>query len=994
MKTNFNGLLTLLLAFVVQLTFAQEKTISGIVSDESGLPLPGATVLVKGTTNGTSTDFDGKYSITANQGGGVTLIFSFVGYTTQEIPVGISNTVNVTMQEDASALEEVVVVGYGSEKRLGSIVGSVVQVSAKELENKPTANVLDALQGKVAGLQIFNSSGEPSATQSIRLHGVGSLSGSSTPLFVMDGIPLASGSLISLNSNDFESVTILKDASATSIYGSRAANGVVYITTKKGKKGSSVVNVITQYGVSKLANLDFFNSVMNREEFLAFNLENGTFSQDDIDFANQTYPNTDTKWYKTYYKNYTSSLQTNLSISGGSENGKNTYYVSGGLFQQEGLAYRSDFKRYTLRSNITSKLNDWLKTGINLSLGYDTRQINPYGGNSTNRGLGLLARPYYSPVDENGDIYVDQRIPGWNRYHPNYLADKFPNELNNLQLNPSGYFTITPFENVTFKSQMGLDFYDARRSSKQLPSYVGSLGDGTSNEDFFRLVTQTITNTLEYKFTLVDVHNFTALVGQEYINSDFESFGANSGGQSDDRLTLLDAGIDAAQRGNSHSKSEYAFDSYFGRLEYSYNDKYFLDGSIRRDGSSRFGIKNRYANFWAVGALWKLSKEVFLEDVSWLGNLSLRGSTGTSGNSSIDDYQALPLVSSDQYDSAPTNRLSSPGNDQLSWESQRKTTVGLKVSLFNRIRIDLEYYNRVTEDMLVSVPVPYTTGFSNITSNIGSLQNRGFDIILDFDLVKGDDFHVTPYVNINYNKEKITELFQDRNYWIIPNTGVAWVVGQPLKFFYPVFHSVNPDNGAPQWYVPNPNEDDRVASNFDENNLTSTFSTNVLEQNTGKNRYPNLNGGFGINAGYKGFSLRADFTFSSGKYLINNDKFFFENPTLFSGFNTSKRSADYWKQPGDVTLFPAFSHRFTQFDSRLIEDASFIRLKTLSLGYSVPKEIIDRVRFIKGLRVFLTGRNLLTWTKYLGPDPEVDSNLALGTNPNTKQVTFGIDLKL
>tara|TARA_R110000868_G_scaffold151558_1_gene376072 strand:- start:1854 stop:4817 length:2964 start_codon:yes stop_codon:yes gene_type:complete len=987
-------MLTPFLVLIMSFSFAQEKTITGTVTDQAGLPLPGVSILVVGTTKGTQTDFDGNYAIIASVG--QQLRFSYIGQKTTEKLIGSSSTINVQMEEDSQSLEEVVVVGYGSGKQIGSIVGSVVQVSAEKLKETPSANVLDAMQGKVAGLQIFSSSGEPSSTQSIRLHGVGSLSGSSTPLFVLDGIPLAdSGTLISLNSKDFESVTVLKDASATSIYGSRAANGVIYITTKKGKRGESVINFSSQYGVTKLANTDFFEGVMNRQEFLSFYQEAGFYDQATIDFINETYPGTDTQWYKTYYKDYAPSLQTDISISGGSENGKNTYFISGGIFKQEGLAYRSDFNRYTLRSNVTSKVNDWFAIGLNLSMGYDTRQTNPYGTNSTNRGLALLAQPFYSPVDENGDIYVDQTIPGWNRYHPNYLADKNPYELNNLQLNPSGYFTIKPVKNVTFKSQMGLELFDLRESAKRLPSFVGSLGDGNSSERFDRGVTQTITNTLEYQFTLGDIHNFTALAGQEYVRYDYERFDAGSGGQSDDRLTLLSAGIDPAQRSATQSLSEYAFNSYFGRLEYNLENKYFLDGSVRTDGSSRFGKDNRYSDFWSVGAMWKIKREAFLENVNWLNDLSLRASTGTSGNSSgIGNYQSLALVGNGQYNTSPTNGLSSPGNSELMWESQRKTTIGLNLSLFNSIRIDAEYYSRVTEDMLVSVPVPYTTGFSDITSNVGSLQNRGFDIAIDFDIAKGEDFFITPYVNVNYNQNKVTELFQGRDYWIIPNTGVAWAVGQPLSFFYPVFAGINSATGEPQWYVPNEDEADRVNSNFDPNNVTSDFVTANLQQNTGKDRYPPLNGGFGLNAGWKGFSLQADFAFSKGKYLINNDRYFYENPNVFTGFNSSRRVLDYWQNPGDETLFPSLDYQFTQFDSRLIEDASFIRMKNISIGYSLPQNILERIGFVKGIKFFVVGRNLLTWTKYLGPDPEVDSNIGLGTNPNTKQLTFGVDLKL
>jgi len=988
MKTKFSGILTLLLAFIVQFSFAQEKIISGTVTDDAG-PLPGVSILIKNTQKGAETDFDGKYSIQANVGD--VLVFSFIGMKSQEITVGSANTINVVLEAD-NVLDEVVVIGYGSGKKISSVVGSVVQVNAEALKEKPSANVLDALQGKVPGLQIFSSSGEPSATQSIRLHGTGSLGSSSTPLFVMDGIPMSDGSLVSLNSKDFESVTVLKDASATSIYGSRAANGVIYITTKKGKRNQqATITVSSQYGVSNVANKDFFESMMNREEFLGFMSEAGYYGQSTIDFINTTYPDTDTKWWKTYYKEDVPTLQTDISISGGSE--KTSYYISGGFYDQEGLAYQSDFRRITLRSNIDTKVNDWLQMGLNLSMGNDDRQTNPSGSNSTNRGLALLAQPFYSPVDENGDYWREQTIPGWGRYHPAYREEVFPSTGNNVQFNPSGYIQIKPIKNVTFKSQMGMDFYDYRISSAQLPSYVGSLGNGSASETFQRGINQTITNTLEYRFNLMDnTHNFSLLAGQEYTKNEFESFGASSNGHNDDRLLLLGAGPN--NRNVSHSKSEYVFDSYFGRLEYNYNNKYFADGTVRRDGSSRFGAGNRNATFWSAGLMWKAKAEDFLSDVDWLNSLDLKVSTGTSGNAAIGNYQSLATVGTNQYDNGTGWNISAPGNENLKWESQTKTTIALNTTLFNSVRLGVEWYNRVTEDMLVSVPYPLTSGFSSITSNVGSLKNTGFDVGIDFDVIKGDDFYVTPYINFNYNKNEVTELFQDRDYWIIPNTGVAWAVGQPVSFFYPIYKGVNSQTGQPEWYLPNADPDQVVNTRKDDAAVTSDFSTATLQQNLGIERNAPLNGGFGISAGYKGFFLQADFAFSEGKYLLNNDRYFFENPNVFTGFNTSKRSADYWKQPGDETLFPALDYQFTQFDSRLVEDASFIRMKTLQVGYNLPEKFLENQKFLKGVKLYVVGRNLLTWTDYLGPDPEVDSNLALGTNPNTKQLTFGVEITL
>ena len=983
MKHGYKSVITFLLFFssIIGLQ-AQEKTVSGSVTDSSGL-LPGVSVLVKGTKVGTETNFDGNYTIKVKQGS--ILVFSFLGMKTVERRIGVSNVINVLMEEDSNVLDEVVVIGYGSARKISGVVGSIATVSSEQLKEKPSPNVLDGLQGKVAGLQVFTSSGEPSASSSFRLHGVGSLGGSSTPLVVLDGIPVDSGALVSLNPNDFESVTVLKDASSTSIYGSRAANGVVYITTKKGKKNQdATVTVRSQYGFSNLANTDFFENAMNSKELSDFWVETGYRTRPFVDNLLQNNPS-DTKWYKVYYKSDVAITQNDVSISGGSE--KTSYFISGSHTDSEGIAYQSDFERYTLRSNIDSKVKDWLNVGVRLSIGYDERQLNPSGRNSTNRGLAWLAQPWFSPNDPTtGERY--DRIPGWGRYHPEYRQEVFPSISKNLQFNPSGYVSVTPFENFTAKTQAGIDFYDFTVSTQTLPSFVGSLGNGRAFESFARNSTTTITSTLEYKFKFKDVNNFIALVGHELVDNDFRSFDGASRGQSDDRLLELDAGPNSITV--NQASSEYVFESIFGRLEYNYDNKYYGDVSIRRDGSSRFGEKNKKATFWSVGGMWKAKKEAFLENVDWLSDLTVRASYGTSGNSGLGNYQSQATVSTNQYDSVTGWQIGNAGNSGLTWEKQTKANLALSFELFDRFRFNVEGYNRVTQSQLVSVPLAPSTGFNQLTKNVGELTNTGIDVEFNFDVLNSKEAYITPYLSFNYNKQEVTELFDGLNKWIIPNTGVAWAVGQPVTYFYPIHAGVNPQTGLSEWYVPGA---DNTVPNKDPNNVTSTFNATALQQSTGIKRQPPLNGGFGFSAGYKGFTLQTDFSFSVGKYLINNDRFFSENPNLFRGFNQSKRVLDYWKQPGDVTTFPRYDGpRFTQFDSTLIEDASFMRLKTLTLGYGLPTEVISKAG-LKGLRLFVVGRNLLTFTKYLGPDPEVDSNLTLGSNPNTKQLSFGIEVK-
>lgn len=977
-------LLFLCMAFaIIQFAGAQVKQISGtVISADDGLPIPGVSVLVKGTTIGTNTGVNGTFNLSVPQSAG-TLMFSFVGMKEQEVTIGTQTVFNIVLLSENIMIEEAVVIGYGTAKKIGTVVGSVAQVTSEKIKEKPVPNVFDALQGKVAGLQVYTSSGEPSQLSSIRLHGSGSLGAGSTPLYVLDGSPLNSGAMLSLNTNDIESISVLKDASATSIFGSRAANGVIYITSKKGaNSGKSKITVNGQYGISKLANEAYYDNFLNTKQLTDFWVAVGYRTQAQIDQLLKDYPN-DTRWDKFYYKESAPTYQGDLSFSGG--NDKSTYFVSGSYLFQDGLAYRSEFDRYTLRSNITTKANNWLSFGLNVSGGYDKRAQNNMGSNSTNRGLAMLAQPFYTPYDKDGKEYPDL-IPGWNRYNPKYLADMNPYNNEVVQLNGVGYIQLNPIKGLTIKTQGAMDAYDQTVMSNRLPSNKSSLYNGMSSETFYRSVTRTLTNTIEYKFNINEKHFITVLGGHEWIDNYYKNFYATSSGQSDDRLTLLSNGPNS--KDVSSYISEYAFLSYFGRLEYSFNNKYFWDFSLRNDASSRFGANKRSAIFYSSGLMWNVKKEGFLEDAYFLSSLSFKASVGTSGNADIGNYSSLALVGTNTYNTSGGWAISSPGNPDLTWENQLLATFGVKFSLFkDKYRFNVEYYDRSTKDMLISVPYPYTSGFGSILSNVGSLKNSGVDFTFDFDILKGKDYTLTPYVNFNYNKEKVTELFQDRKYWIIPNTGVCWVVGQPVSFFYPYFAGIDPTDGSPTWYVPK--EDITVTS---KETTTKTFNTANLQQNVGIKRYPPFAGGFGLNADWKGITLQADFAFALGKYLINNDRYFFENPSVFPGFNQATTILDYWKAAGDVTRFPRYGVQFTQFDSRLIEDASFMRLKNLTLGYNLPQSLLKKSNFFSSARVFVNGRNLLTFTKYTGPDPEVDSNLTLGVNPNTKQYSVGVTL--
>lgn len=988
---------------------AQTTRVSGTVVDGNGEPVISASVVVKGTTVGTVTDLDGKFSINVPNGNN-TLVFTLVGM--KSVEAKAASNMNVVMENDDNILGDVVVTGYGSAKKIGTIVGSVSTVSKAVIEDKPTANVFDALQGKVAGMQVFTSNGEPSAVSSIKLRGVGSLEASSAPLFILDGAPVPQQTIMAMSPSDFESMSVLKDASATSIYGSRAANGVIVFTTKQGKRGFDSKPVVTlrgQYTSSSMANSKFFDNLMNTNELLNFWSESGLHTPEQVASYREKYGNTDTKWKDYYYKESAPTYETNLSISGGTE--KLNYFVSLGYFSAEGLAARSKFDRYSVRSNINGRLNNWLSFGINLGGGYNERESSPYGTNSTNRGLAMLAPPFYSPYDENGNEY-DGIIPGWNRYSTSYLTKKFPYGDNRIVINGNTYLQVNPIENLTLKTQLALDTYDRRVSDKRLSSYASNKGDGYDFEYFFRGRTLTVTNTAEYRWNINKIHNFTALAGHEWIEYKYDNIEGSGYGFQDDRLTLLQHAT--TRQAVFSDKSEYAYLSFFGRAEYNLMDRYFVDIAARNDQTTRFPKGNRGGTFYSVGGMWKLKSENFMKDVDFLSQLDLKATYGTQGISEVggsinDNYTFYSLLGGTYYDYYDTGLatpisgdyngssgwvVSKVGNNNMGWEKQSMFTLGLNFGLFkDRARFEIEGYNKVNTDVLVAVPYPYTSGVSSIMKNTAKLDNKGVEFSVDVDVVNTKNLTLTPYIRISYNKQEVKRLFpeatQDGKYWAMPNYGTYWSVGQPVTYAYAIWAGVDPQTGKPQWYVPG---DDTSVTRMDPNDVTSEFS-DALVQNTGKKYYAPTQGSFGLNASYKNFTLQADFTFQLGKYLINNDRYFYENPYSFSSFNQSKVVTDYWKKPGDITRFPDIdNYNFTEFDSRLIENASFMRLKTLTLGYNVPQSLLGRTKVISSARVFGTARNLFTVTNYTGPDPEVDSNLTLGVNPNTKQFSIGVEL--
>ena len=1003
-EINIKTLLAIVfLGFWANDLLAQKVIVKGEVKDEHGVYLLGATVAIKGTKWGVTTDLEGTYSIGVDVG--QTLVFSFIGMRTEERRVTAKTTqINVFLKEDVEVLEDVVVMGYGTAKKIGTIAGSVTKISGEEIVNKPSASLLDALQGRVAGLSIFSTSGEPSDVANVRLHGSGSIFGRTDPLFVLDGTPVSKQVAILINPTDIESVSVLKDASATSIYGTRAANGVIYISTRRGKSSEPAsITFNSQYGFSSLAGRKFFDDMMTAEEYADLLVEKKYKTRDEADELLKAFPNR-VRWDRVFFKDNAPTQQLSLSAMGGGS--KTRYYISGGYYSQEGLMYRSGFDRYTLRANIDAEINSWFRTSLKLSSGYAEYMVNPNVGDklSASQGsLAILMPPIYSPVDEKGKRY--DYIPIMEVPHPHYWAENNPSTSKKVNFSPQLSVTITPLKGLYLKSEGGVQYVNLRNDNHSYPSFieeenkrsVANIKKAYTSKQSVETLIKTLTNTLEYQFDLNKNHSFNLLAGQETLRVDYSSFVSRSEGQISDRAIMLRHGIENVSASDGQSVT--TFNSFFGRLNYGYTDKYSVDLSVRRDGSSRFGKNNRYANFWAVGFLWKARQEKFFKESDWLDKLDVKFSIGTSGNSDVvSDYTSLFQIRNNEFYKNRTGYLlSTPGNADLQWQKQLKTTLGLSVGMFKIIDLAVELYDRRTTNMLSSVYRPSYSGTTGIVENAGELQNRGIDVNLSFNLFGNSKrkFHLSPYVTFNYNQEKILSLHGGKAYMEGELSPVSFVVGEPLLYFYPIFQKINPDTGYAQWYVPG---DDIVKTTTDDSNVTTTFDSDKLKQNTGIKRNPPLNGGFGLNMGYKTFSLNTLFVFSSGKYMINNDRYHTENPvgtTAFLDNNQNRIVLDSWKKPGDITRFPSLEHKlpFTQHDNRLIEDASFIRLKEVTLSYLLPLNVIQRVGFFRNIRVFSSARNLLTFTKYTGIDPEYDIPIAASDNPITKEYTFGIEFK-
>ena len=970
-----------------QMTNQKEQNkweLKGTVKDTQGEPLIG--VSVKDNTSGAVaiSDIDGMYAIKVADGDEI--VWSFVGMESVTMKAYAGMSGDVVLKASTEMLEEMVVVGYGTAKKISSIVGAATTVKSEVLNSAPAASVGDALQGQVAGLQVFSSTGEPGSDVTMRLRGVNSINASNTPLFILDGSPVDVGIFTSLNPNDIENITVLKDASSAAIYGSRAANGVIFITTKKGKGETPVVQFSASYGVSNVANYPV--ELMSSEQWFAFremtdpSLASNTQFQALKDFRLKNGISYD--WKKWILNENAPTWKADLSLSGRTQ--KMDYYISMGGFDQEGIEHFSYLERYNLRSNINVMATDWLKVGLNTTLSYQQQKSAGYSTVGTSyynpMNIALWSLPYAVPYEILTD--VSGNFAGYGK-EQDYISDlglwnyfkrmeAQPSSSNTFKINMNAYQEIRPLEGLTIRAMQALDDSEYKYTGKVLPNDMGL--STVTEETFRRIYRLTSTNTIEYKFSLGEKHFIDLLGGHESIVYKNQGFGAASSGQTDIRMTGVNQGTDYNQP--SYSSSETSQNSFFVRMSYSFDDKYFLDGTFRTDGSSLFGEDNKYANFYSFGGMWNMKKEDFLKDVAWLDNLQVKASYGTMGNSGIDNYLSYGLTETGkQYDGIGSWYLSSLSNSGLTWETLENLSFGVNATMFKNFTVNLELYNKLTKNMLMYIPYSFQTGFSGGWGNVGNMRNRGFDLELKYDFVNTKDWFVSAALNMNYNKNEITELFGGRNEFVDGRSGLKYEVGKPYGEFYLVeYAGVDPATGKQIWY-------DK------DGNLTGSYSESDAKF-IGKNRFAPWSGGLNINVSYKGFALNAAFSGVFGKYIENYDRYFIENPSFVDESNMTARMMNIWTTPGQITDIPKAGETI-KHDSRWIDNASFVRLKNLQLSYTLPAAVAKKTGLLNGMKVYVTGRNLVTFTGYKGIDPEVDYETASGDYPNTKQIIAGVE---
>jgi TonB-linked SusC/RagA family outer membrane protein len=978
--------------------------VEGTVFDEAtGSPLPGVTIQVKGTGEGTITSSDGSYSINV-AGQDAVLVFSFVGYSKQEIPVGSQTTINVRLSESLEALEEVMVVAYGVTKK-ASFTGSASTVDAEKIGNLPVTSFEKALVGNVAGVQVSNLTGQPGSGTEIRIRGIGSFSASNEPLYVVDGVPVLSGSinndagglptgnvLSSIPPGDIESITVLKDAAAASLYGSRAANGVILINTKQGRKGVTKYNAKAVYGISDFA-VDNYKTVSG-EDFLMLHreaMENLVASGNagagfDVDAMMESLGWVEpeegfTDWYEYLFRK-AQSENVELSATGGTD--KTQFFVSGNYLNQEGVAYKSGLTRYSFRTNLTHELSKMFSVGINVLNSYSdqdivdggTRYFAPFYNVSRN------CFPTEGPYLADGSYRPELQSGYYNLVRERDLNETSAKLFRSMN---TAYLEFRPVDFLTFRSTNNVDWMNNDETR-----YASPLSrSGEDEQGYVRLtnrkrITYTSSNLLTFDKTFNDIHNVNVIAAFEAEKRNAIRYDTEGNGLPNETIRSIGA--------TANPVYTYGYDegsgllSLLSRVNYNLRNRYYVSASFRRDGSSKLGVDERWANFWSASGAWRLSSEDFMSGLSAVDDLKLRVSYGTNGTLPPGYYDHLALYSYlDTYDGQVAATESSMSNPKLTWEKNANFNVGLDLTVWRNFSATIEYFNRYTTDLLMNLPLAPSVGATSTWVNVGEMKNNGVEFELNTTNISTNDFTWTSFLTLTSIDNRIVKLNNKED--IIDDVYIRRE-GEPYNSFWlRPWAGVNPANGVPQWYLVD--EDGTISDEV-------TGDVGLSDRTLVGNADPDFYGSLGNNLSYKGFNLSFLFTFSYGGKIFYSSGYKSWNDGEYVKYAIPVGQLDRWQKPGDIAAHPqriwGGNNASATESSRFLIDNDYVRLKDITLSYTLSDAFLTRAN-INNIRVYVQAVNYLTWGSQDLCDPE---QLANGmTNfeiPNTKTLSFGLEL--
>ena len=999
MKRKLMLLMTCLMIGIGLVNAQISKVTGNVTSEEDGLPVVGASVLVKGTTVGTVTDIDGNFTLTNVPSSAGTLVISFIGMQSQEVK--IKSNVKVVLKSDAEVLDEVVVTGYGVQRK-ASFTGAASIVGEEAIAKKNDANFVKVLEGSVPGVQMNNSTSMPGVWGSVYIRGRASLNSGTQPLYVIDGMPVNSDTdamstsdnnmvdpMSSINPADIESITVLKDAAATAIYGSRAANGVIVVTTKKGSEGKFNLNLDIKQGFVSMGNnnMDFANAEESMKLFTdGLTAYQGGDWQENYNYLTDNYfgwdRKTSTDWMdaitrKGYYQDY------NLSAQG--RNGNTGYYVSLGYLNTDGLIIGSDMERFSGRMNLDSKFK-WATIGVNTSYSYSTQNgfsLSTGGSMSSPLTAAISSQTPMDPVYDSEGNYNNI-----NMYNPVALMDEDTGELNEnkmqtINLNP--YLQVDFGLGIYAKTTLGVNLTDLRQYQYWSALYNPQAMDynGLGQQYNSRNTVITWNNVVGWNHKFADKHDVSVMLGQEmqkksyfyeyYAKSDFPF--ADSG--------MRDLTTAGTEQGSEYYKKEARLASYFMDAHYSYADKYYLSGSYRRDGSSVFGSDTRWGNFWSVGGKWRISGEDFLNGNNVITNATLRASYGTVGNQDIDWYAARGFYGAGyNYNQMPGMIPVSISNQELTWEVSKKFDIGFDLSLWHRLHFTFDFYNEITSDALFQVPLSMTTGMTETYKNIGKIRNHGIEFSVNANILQTKDWTWSAYANLTWNENEVVKLSTDEP---IEYTFQIIEEGRPYtQFKMKEYAGVDRETGKPLWY------------------LNETGNETTSDYNAAAKRYvgdadPNVLGGFGTNLRWKDIDFGLSFNYRLGGKV-------YDSGAAFTGFGMAFRTPledvalNSWTEENKDAKYPQYIYKdpynATSTSSRFLYSGDYLRISNLTLGYTLPKKWTTKI-LIQRLRAYISVDNLYTFTAsdFVGYNPETSANGVIAWQyPATRTFIGGIQL--